>query len=132
MVVPFARRRFDARPLQALLFTQQRQQPKDDRTAGVELHPHEPVGDGVGDVLKVHGAALDQRADGHDGVERLPAPIVCCCRLFRGQIVQVCRARAEQVRRARQQSRRARRRRLRLRGRVHALDRKRELVAARD
>lgn len=42
---------------------------EDDGDARVELHPHEAVRDRVGDVLEVHGLALDEDADGDEGVE---------------------------------------------------------------
>lgn len=45
------------------------QDAKDDGDAGVELNAHQAVGDGVGDVLEVHGLALDEDADGDDGVK---------------------------------------------------------------
>lgn len=42
---------------------------EDDGDARVEGDAHEAVGDAVGDVLEVHRLALDQHADGDDGVE---------------------------------------------------------------
>lgn len=44
---------------------------EDDGDAEVEADAHEPLRHGVGDVLEVHGFALDQHADGDDGVEGL-------------------------------------------------------------
>lgn len=44
---------------------------EDDGDAEVEADAHEPLRHGVGDVLEVHGLALDQHADGDDGVEGL-------------------------------------------------------------
>ncbi len=43
---------------------------KDDGDARVELDAHEAVRDGLGNVLKVHRVALDEDADGDDGVKR--------------------------------------------------------------
>lgn len=40
-----------------------------DGHARVELHAHEALGDGIGNVLKVHGLALDEDPDRDDGVE---------------------------------------------------------------
>ena len=59
----------DTRPDERLFLRQHSQQPKHDRHAAVELHAHEAVRHGVGDVLEVHGLAFDQHADGDDGVE---------------------------------------------------------------
>lgn len=42
---------------------------EDDGDARVELDAHEAVGDAVGDVLKVHGLALDEDANRDDGVK---------------------------------------------------------------
>lgn len=58
-----------ARPGLRLLLVEHRQQAEDQRDAGVELDAHQAVGDGLGDVFKVHRLALDQDADGDDGVE---------------------------------------------------------------
>ncbi|KAI9053454.1 hypothetical protein LZ554_002412 [Drepanopeziza brunnea f. sp. 'monogermtubi'] len=58
-----------ARSRLRLLLVQHGQQSKDQRDASVELDAHQALGDGIGDVLKVHGLALDQDADGDDGVE---------------------------------------------------------------
>lgn len=61
--------RHQAGPLKSLLFGQQGQETEDDGDVLVELQPHESVRYGVGDVLKVHGAALDQDTNGDDGVK---------------------------------------------------------------
>lgn len=53
-----------------LLFIQDRQQAKDQGDAGIQLHAHQPVRDSLGDVLEVHGLALDEDADGDQGIER--------------------------------------------------------------
>lgn len=52
-----------------LLLIQHSQQAKNERHARVELDAHQAVRDGLGDVLEVHGLALDEHADGDDGVE---------------------------------------------------------------
>lgn len=52
-----------------LLVIEHGQDAEDDGHAEVEADAHEALGDGVGDVLEVHGLALDQHADGDDGVE---------------------------------------------------------------
>lgn len=44
---------------------------EDDGDAEVEADAHEALRHGVGYVLEVHGLALDQDADGDDGVEGL-------------------------------------------------------------
>jgi len=81
----------EARARHPLLLGQDGQNAKDDGHAGVELHAHQPLRDGVGDVLEVHRLALDQHADGDDGVERARG-------LRRGgQRRQVCRAAREEV-----------------------------------
>jgi len=49
------------------------QKPKDHRHAKVQLDPHEAPRDRLGDVFKVDGVALDQHADGDDGIERASA-----------------------------------------------------------
>ncbi len=45
--------------------------PEDDGHPCIELHLHETVRDGIADVLEMHGGALDENADGNDGVQRL-------------------------------------------------------------
>lgn len=52
-----------------LVVVEDGQDAKDDGDTGVELDAHEAVGDGVGNVLEVHGLALDEDADGDDGVK---------------------------------------------------------------
>lgn len=52
-----------------LLIVEDGEDAEDDGDARVEPHAHEAVGDGVGDVLEVHRLALDEDADGNDGVE---------------------------------------------------------------
>lgn len=66
MVVPLT---VDAGACLCLVVGEDGEDAEDDGDAGVELDAHEAVGDGVGDVLKVHGLALDEDADGDDGVE---------------------------------------------------------------
>lgn len=56
-------------PRLPLLLAQYRQEAKNHWDTGVELHTHETVGGGVGDVLKVHGFTFYEDADGDDGVE---------------------------------------------------------------
>lgn len=57
------------RALPRLLLIQDRQQAKDDGNAKVELDAHQAARDGFGNVFKVDGVALDQDANGEDGVE---------------------------------------------------------------
>lgn len=52
-----------------LLVGQDGEHAKDDGDARVELDAHEALAGGLGDVLEVHGLALDEHADGDDGVE---------------------------------------------------------------
>lgn len=52
-----------------LLVSEDGQDAENDGHAEVEADAHQALGDGVGDVLEVHGLALDQHADGDDGVE---------------------------------------------------------------
>lgn len=59
----------DAGPEQGLLVVQDCQDTKDDGRAGLELDVHQPLRHGLADVLKVHGGALDEAADGDDGVK---------------------------------------------------------------
>ena len=61
----------DSGPNQSLVFREGGENAKDDRDAGVELDAHKTVGDGFGDVLKVHGFTFDQNADGDYRVEGL-------------------------------------------------------------
>lgn len=58
-------------PLKTLLLRQNSQKTENNRNPRIQLHPHEPVTDRVRNVLKVHGRALDQHADGDDCVEGL-------------------------------------------------------------
>lgn len=53
-----------------LVIVEHRQHAEDDGDAEVESSAHQAVGHRVRDVLKVHSLALDQHADGDDGVER--------------------------------------------------------------
>lgn len=53
----------------SLLVIEHGQDAEDDRDAEVQTNAHQALGDGVGDVLEVHGLALDQHADGDYGVE---------------------------------------------------------------
>ena len=75
MVVSLARR-INPSPLQPLLLRQQRQQAKHNRAPRVQLHPHQPVRNSVGNVLEMRRGTLDQRADGNDRVERLLASLL--------------------------------------------------------
>lgn len=59
----------DTGPDQGLLVVQDGQDAKDDGCAGLELDIHQALGDGLADVLKVHGGTLDEAADGDDGVK---------------------------------------------------------------
>lgn len=59
----------NARAGLCLLVVEHGQDAKDDGDADVELDAHEALGGGVGNVLKVHGLALDEHADGDDGVK---------------------------------------------------------------
>lgn len=61
----------DTRAGLGLRLAEHRQDAEDDGHARVELHAHEALGHGVCDVLEVHGLALDQHADGDEGVEGL-------------------------------------------------------------
>lgn len=56
-----------------LLVAEDGQDAKDDGDARVEADAHEALGDGVGNILKVHRLALDEDADGDDGVKGLAA-----------------------------------------------------------
>lgn len=66
-----------------LLVVQDGENAKDDRYTGVELYAHKAVRHSVGDVLEMHGLALDEDADGDDGVEG-------AARCFGGEGSQVC------------------------------------------
>lgn len=59
----------DASARLCLVVREHRQHAKDDGDTRVELHAHQAVRHAVGNVLKVHRLALDQDADGNDGVE---------------------------------------------------------------
>lgn len=59
----------DAGPREGLVLIQDGQQTEDERHAVVELDAHETMRDGLGNVLEVHGLALDQDADGDEGIE---------------------------------------------------------------
>lgn len=96
-----------------LLVIEHGQDAENDGHAEVEADAHQALRDGVRDVLEVHGLALDQHADGDDGVEGPRG---------RGRLVdreggQVDRRGAEEVAGA---GRAARGGLLDLRGRVHA------------
>ena len=66
MVMPLA---VDARAGLGLILIEDGEDAKDDGDVGVELDAHEAVDGGVGNVLEVHGLALDEHTDGDDGVE---------------------------------------------------------------
>lgn len=51
-------------PLQRLIIIQRGQHPKDNGHTGIQLHTHQPMGNGVADVFKVHRGALDEASDG--------------------------------------------------------------------
>lgn len=59
----------DAGALERLVVRQTREHTKDDGRSSVELDAHEAMADSIGNVLKVHGRALDEDANGDDGVE---------------------------------------------------------------
>ena len=82
----------DARPRLGLLLIQDGQQAEDQRHARVELDAHQAVRDRLGDVLEVHGLALDEHADGDDGVEGPRGRLGLLC-----ERRQVCRAGAEEI-----------------------------------
>lgn len=63
--------RANAGPLKSLLVGEAGEDAKDDGDPGIESDPHEGVGDRVGDVLEVHGGALDEDADRDEDVVRL-------------------------------------------------------------
>lgn len=52
-----------------LLVVEHGKDAEDDGDAEVQANAHEALRHGVGDVLKVHRLALDQHADGDDGVK---------------------------------------------------------------
>ena len=56
-------------PVQGLGLVVAGQQAEADRDAGVEGDPGEPGRGGVADVLEVRGAAPDDHAEGHHGIE---------------------------------------------------------------
>lgn len=66
MVVAVGR---DAGASLGLLVVEDGQDAKDDGDARVELNAHEAMRDSIRNVLKVHGLALDQNANGNNGVE---------------------------------------------------------------
>ena len=59
----------DAGASLCLLVVEDSEDTEDDGDAGVELDAHQAVGDGVRDVLEVHGLALDEDTDGDYGVK---------------------------------------------------------------
>lgn len=59
----------NARSLLCLYLIQTGQKPKHDGHTTVQLHAHQAMRGRLGDVLKVHGIALDEDADGDDGGE---------------------------------------------------------------
>lgn len=63
--------RADTRPLESLLVRQAGQHAKHHRSARLDLDVHQPVGDGLGDVLKVHGRSFDKHSDSDQRVVRL-------------------------------------------------------------
>lgn len=116
----------NARPVETLLLTQQRQQAKDDRHIAIQLQAHETMTDRISNVLEVHRLALDQHANGDDRIEwcgalrvRVPRHVELC--EVRGRAEQVCGG-ADDAGRAR----------LHLRGGVELLDGVGEFVGARD
>lgn len=66
----------DAGALEGLVVVEAREDAEDDGRAAVELDAHERLRHGVADVLEVHRRALDEHADGDDGVERLLALVL--------------------------------------------------------
>ena len=46
-------------PLQGLILCQTRQDAKDNRSAGIQLNPHQTMRDSVADVFKVHGRPFE-------------------------------------------------------------------------
>ena len=97
-----------------LVVVEDGQDAEDDGHAEVEADAHQAMRHGVGDVLEVHGLALDQHADGDDRVEGL----LRGGRGGRGRRRQVRRATPQQIGRRG----RARRRLLDLRGRVESVN----------
>lgn len=85
--------RSDARTRLGLLLRQDGQEAEDQRHPRVELHAHQTLRDGFGNVLEVHSLALDQHADGDDSIKRRGG---CPCGSG-GQGGQVGGAGAEQV-----------------------------------
>jgi len=61
--------RTHSRPHESLFLVQDRQQSEDQGNARIQLHAHEALGNAIGNVFKVHGFALDETADGDDGIE---------------------------------------------------------------
>ena len=60
-----------ARSLQSLVVGQRSEDTKDDRDASIECDTHERMRYALGNVLEVHGRALDEHANGNHGVEWL-------------------------------------------------------------
>ena len=86
VIMPFVFTFANSSPNQSLVFREGREDAEDDGDAGVELDAHKAVGDGVRDVLKVHGFAFDQDADGDHCIEWLREH----CRGYRGGIGSGC------------------------------------------
>lgn len=83
-------------PLKRLVIVKTREHTEDDGRASVELDAHEGLADGIADVLKVHRRALDEHADGDDGVEGLLAGVLVL-RLARGRLAAVALDEGEEV-----------------------------------
>jgi hypothetical protein len=60
--------RSETSSLKSLLLGQTGEHAENDGGLGGDLGLHEALGNGVGNVLKVHGGALDEHADGDDSV----------------------------------------------------------------
>jgi len=58
-----------ARSRLRLVLTQHRQESKNQRHAGIKLHPHQPLRNRFRDIFEMHRLPLDEDADGDDGVE---------------------------------------------------------------
>ena len=84
----------EAGPRLCLLLSEHGQDAKDDGHARVERHAHQALRYRVGNVLKVHRLALDQHADGDEGVEGARRHRICRGVGKRGEVG--CRA-AEEV-----------------------------------
>ena len=70
MVVALILPSTDPRTLQRLVVVEGRQNAKDDWNARVQLNPHQRMGNGVANVLKVHSCTLDEHTDGDDRIKR--------------------------------------------------------------